>query len=97
MFWQEGAGNAVSLSPKTAEVSYGMLGIMDRHADTIVDIGLYDGFDTQFYLSLGYKVIGVDADPMVIERCHQQMNAEVKQGRLTLLNTGISDQPQTLA
>jgi FkbM family methyltransferase len=61
-----------------------------------MDVGMLDGADTAYYLSSGYRVVGVDANPLVIENCTARFEREIAEGLLTLLNVGISDQEQTL-
>ncbi len=59
--------------------------------DLIYDIGIHNGDDTAYYLSRGYRVIGVDANPTMIESAYSRFSEEVRSGRLTLLNRGILD------
>ena len=59
-------------------------------SDLIFDIGLYDGDDTAYYLHQGYRVVAVDANPYMIEGGKQRFAAEIKAGRLTLVNHAIS-------
>jgi FkbM family methyltransferase len=62
---------------------------------TIFDIGFEDGSDTAYYLYRGYNVIAVDADPKLVEAGMIRFEKEIKEGRLTLLNLGISDTKET--
>jgi FkbM family methyltransferase len=57
--------------------------------DLIYDVGLHNGDDTAFYLSEGYRVIGIEADPALVEKAEVRFNQEIKQGKLTLLNIAI--------
>ena len=34
----------------------------------IYDIGMFDGADTRYYLNKGYKVLAVEANPIVVKR-----------------------------
>ena len=67
-----------------------------RHSDLIYDVGLFDGGDTGYYLFRGYRVIAIDANPMMIECAAARFAKEVREGRLTLLNVGVADKPGTL-
>jgi FkbM family methyltransferase len=67
--------------------------------ELVIDVGLMDGEDSAYYLKCGYRVVGVDADPLVIERCTSRFAREISSGTLTLLNIGIigvADPEQTL-
>jgi FkbM family methyltransferase len=57
----------------------------------IYDVGLYDGADTQYYLFRGFRVVAIDANPIMIEKARVKFAREIEQGRLILLNVGISD------
>ena len=57
---------------------------------TIFDIGLYDGTDTEYYLSLGSRVISVDANPLFVKRGQARFGAEIAAGRLTIVHAAIS-------
>ena len=56
----------------------------------IYDVGLFDGSDTAYYLSRGFNVVAVDANPTMIEAAKQRFSKEVSNGKLTLLNVGIA-------
>jgi FkbM family methyltransferase len=59
--------------------------------DLIYDVGLYDGADTANYLCRGYRVVAVDANPLVIEEARLRFSREIQESRLTLLNVGIGN------
>lgn len=64
---------------------------MNVTTDLVYDIGLHDGKDTDYYLHKGYKVVAVDANPVMIRRAEKKHAAAIRAGRLTLLNVAISD------
>ena len=64
--------------------------------DLIYDVVLHRGYDTAHYLSKGYLVVAIYADPRMILHCRQQFTAEIAAGRLTIIQAGISDQPGPL-
>jgi FkbM family methyltransferase len=66
----------------------------DVRSDLIYDVGLCDGADTAYYLFRGYNVFAVDANPLMIERARLRFANEIRSGRLTLLNVGISSRPE---
>jgi FkbM family methyltransferase len=59
--------------------------------DLIYDVGLFNGDDTAYYLFREYRVVALDANPIMIERAHSRFSEEIATGRLTLLNIGISE------
>ena len=67
--------------------------MIKTRSDLIYDVGLYDGGDTAYYLSRGYNVVAVDANPSMIERAKSRFSKEILAKRLTLLNVGISETP----
>jgi len=62
----------------------------------IYDIGFNDGSDTSFYLSKGFNVVGIDANPELIEKGRTKFKKEINEGRLILLNIGISNKNEIL-
>lgn len=67
-----------------------------RQADLIIDIGMDTGQDTEFYLKKGFRVVGVDANPMVCSAVAERFSEEIAAGRLTIINRAISDSSETL-
>ena len=59
--------------------------------DLVLDIGFNDGADTEQYLSQGYRVIAVEANPGLAQSALNHFSSELLGGRLTLLNVGISN------
>lgn len=58
--------------------------------ELIYDVGVNDGADTAFYLSLGYRVIGIEANPVLADPLRDKFAAEIDAGRFTLLNIGVA-------
>jgi FkbM family methyltransferase len=61
--------------------------------DLIYDIGANDGSDTDFYLGKGFRVVAVEANPDLCERARNRFRTAMDDGRLTILNVGITDAP----
>ena len=57
----------------------------------IFDIGFHKGEDTSYYLHSRYSVVGVDADPSMIQEAKTVFKKELDSGQLTLLNFAVSD------
>jgi FkbM family methyltransferase len=67
-----------------------------KHDDLIFDIGLNDGSDTDFYLNKGFRVIAVEANPLLCEAAYERFTDAIGEKRLTLLNIGIWSSKQVL-
>ena len=61
--------------------------------DLVFDIGLNNGDDAAYYLHLGYRVIGVEANPLLAARCSERFASEMRAGRIEVVNAGILRQP----
>lgn len=61
-------------------------------AELIVDVGMYDGTDTAYYLASGYDVVAVEANPEFCKAPRERFAAEIAAGRLTICNVGIAEQ-----
>jgi FkbM family methyltransferase len=57
----------------------------------ILDVGMNDGEDTAYYLSLGYDVVAIEADPVKCAVARDRFQSEIGAGRLEILNVGIAD------
>lgn len=65
-----------------------MRGIQDN---LIFDVGMNNGEDTAYYLRRGFRVVGIDADPKMIELVKAVSSNEITNNQLTLLNLAVSD------
>ena len=57
---------------------------------TIFDIGMFDGSDTAYYLESGYRVVAVEANPMLVDKAKLRFNSAIAAGQLTCINAAIS-------
>jgi len=57
----------------------------------IYDIGMNNGDDTAFYLHRGYRVVAVEANPLLVAECQQRFEREIAEGLLVILNIGIAE------
>jgi len=60
---------------------------------TIYDLGMHNGDDSEYYLRKGYRVIAVEANPLLCADAQERFGDEIAAGRLTVLNLAIADQP----
>lgn len=58
----------------------------------IFDVGMHVGQDTTFYLRKGFKVVAVEANPLLTAAAEQKFRAALREGRLKILNIGIGEQ-----
>lgn len=59
----------------------------------IFDLGMNNGDDTAYYLSRGFNVVALDANPELCQNARWRFEAEMDNRRLTIVNAAISDQP----
>jgi FkbM family methyltransferase len=60
--------------------------------DLIYDIGMNNGDDTAYYLSKGFRVIAIEANPLLAQRVAGRFASEIASGKLQILNIGIAAQ-----
>jgi FkbM family methyltransferase len=66
------------------------------HSDLIYDVGLHVGQDTDYYLKKGFRVVAIEANPLLVEECSARFQDAIRAGRLTIVNMGIADEDRTL-
>ena len=57
---------------------------------TVFDVGMHTGEDTNFYLHKGFRVIGIDANPEMIERAKRLFAKECATGQFVPVHCAIS-------
>ena len=55
----------------------------------IFDLGMNNGDDTAYYLSQGFNVVALDANPTLCERAQSRFRTAIDGGRLKILNAAI--------
>lgn len=65
--------------------------------NTVFDVGFYDGADSTAYLSGGYCVVGVEADPDLVAQALTKFAVWVANGQLQLANIAIAPKGETAA
>lgn len=61
----------------------------------IFDVGMNDGRDTAYYVSKGYRVVAIEADPTLAELAQERFSDEIREGLVTVVNVGIADSEST--
>ncbi len=62
---------------------------------TVFDIGLHNGDDAAYYLHLGHRVIGVEANPLLAQQCSDRFRKEIEAGTMVVKNIGVLECPGT--
>lgn len=62
----------------------------------IFDVGMHDGNDTRYYLDLGYRVVAIEANPVLVKKCQERFADDIAAGKLIIENVGIHIQPGVL-
>jgi FkbM family methyltransferase len=62
---------------------------IETHFDLIYDVGMHSGGDTAFYLKKGFRVIGFEANPDLVEECRRRFADEIKHGKLIVVEGAI--------
>jgi len=57
----------------------------------IYDVGMNNGDDTAHYLARGFRVVAIEADPLLVEQASRRFEREIAIGDLIILNVGASD------
>lgn len=60
---------------------------------TVFDVGMNNGDDSAYYLSQGYKVIAVEANPTLVQRARVRFQAEIASEQMVIEPFGICDHP----
>jgi FkbM family methyltransferase len=63
--------------------------------DLIMDVGMHVGNDTAFYLSKGFRVVAIEADPTLVCRARHAFTEPLSQGRLTIIEGAIAEKTGT--
>ena len=64
--------------------------------DLIYDIGMREGEDSKFYLLKGFRVVAVEADPLLCEVAAGRLRKFVEAGQLTIVNRAIAAKPGSI-
>jgi FkbM family methyltransferase len=64
-----------------------------RDRSLVFDIGLHNGDDSAYYLHLGHRVVGIDANPLLVAQCTRRFENEIQQGRMKVVNAGVLKEP----
>jgi FkbM family methyltransferase len=57
--------------------------------DLVYDVGMHRGEDTAFYLSRGYRVVGIEANTRLVEVLRERFREEESDGRVVILPVAV--------
>ena len=57
----------------------------------IFDIGMHRGEDTDFYLKKGFTVVGVEANPALVQECRKRFQSQIENGQLHIIDKAIAE------
>lgn len=59
----------------------------------IIDVGMHKGEDAAFYLSRGFRVVGVEANPVLVAELKSKFADALAIGDLIIVDKAVSDRP----
>jgi FkbM family methyltransferase len=69
---------------------------LDHIQPIIYDVGMNNGDDCEYYLTKGYRVVAVEANPALCQRAVLRFERELAEKRLSVLNLGVGAKPGRL-
>jgi FkbM family methyltransferase len=64
-----------------------------KQDDLVYDVGMHKGEDADYYLKKGFRVIGFEANPDLVEHCRSRFSDEIENGKLIVVDGAITDLP----
>lgn len=61
-----------------------------RQRQLVIDVGMFEGSDTQQYLLQGYDVVAIEANPANVAFAKRRFPRELENGRLRILNCAVA-------
>lgn len=58
--------------------------------DLIFDVGMHKGFDSEYYLRKGFRVVAVEANPLLARGVRERLKDWIQSGRLTICEVGVA-------
>lgn len=59
--------------------------------ELIYDVGMHVATDSAYYLRRGFRVVAIEANPVLAESARQRFAEEIAEGRFTVLDVGVSE------
>ena len=61
-------------------------------SNLVYDVGVHRGDDTAYYLRKGFRVVGVEANPVMADHLRARFAADIASGAFQLLQVGVAEQ-----
>lgn len=61
----------------------------DMSDQCVFDVGMHKGEDSEYYLRRGFRVVGIEADPDLVEHCRLRFKEHIDSGRLEIVHGAI--------
>jgi FkbM family methyltransferase len=58
--------------------------------DLIFDVGMHLGEDTDFYIKKGYRVVAIEANPLLVEHCKIRFSSQITSGDLVIISGAVA-------
>jgi FkbM family methyltransferase len=62
------------------------------HPRVVFDVGMNNGDDSAYYLSQGFRVVAIEANPVLVEKARGRFEREIANGQLSIEGIAISDE-----
>lgn len=59
----------------------------------VFDVGMHRGEDTDYYLRRGYRVVGIEANPALVQILSHRFASEIRSGQLHIVDKAIATKP----
>jgi FkbM family methyltransferase len=63
---------------------------MSPVSNLVYDIGMHLGQDTDYYLRKGFRVVGIEADPTLVQLCKDRFQDAICGDRLTIISGAVA-------
>ncbi len=67
-----------------------------RRDDLVFDVGMHRGEDTEHYLARGFRVVAIEANPVLVRAARERFAAAVETGLLTIVGAAVAAEPGTV-
>lgn len=59
----------------------------------VIDVGMHQGEDTDFYLRRGYRVVGIEANPVLVKDLRSKFSDAIGSGDLVIIDKAVAEEP----
>lgn len=83
---------ATGLDSRKMYFNMGEISMEAAQPKVVYDIGMHNGDDTDYYLKKGYRVVAVEANPLLCDAGRERFAEEISSGRLKIHNVAVAAQ-----